>query len=326
MGDIVVLPGRWELVVRDARERMYRAPTPRERERWHAPWLLAQGWPACKVAELLERDAHTIGSWLAAFVHGGAAALAFVQRGGSPPALEAEAQAGLKLVVQATPAEVGINLANWNWRVVRQFIAARCGVCPSRRNCLRYPHRPGFVYKRPKKRLLKADAEKRAAFVTEYAALLAEARTTGAQVFFADEAHFRADGGLRGKWVLKGQPALADSTCPRWGEKASYYSAVCLETGEMEHMDLTGTRPGLPSLRNCAGATTGRWWSSGTTAQPMGARRCATTWRRRISPCGRSACPRTAPTSSPTRRSGPGRTRNSPPTPASGPRRKCRSG
>jgi transposase len=28
---------------------------------------------------------------------------------------------------------------------------------------------------------------------------------------------------------------------PRWGEKASYSSAVCLETGETEYMELTGT-------------------------------------------------------------------------------------
>ena len=45
---------------------------------------------------------------------------------------------------------------------------------------------------------------------------------------------------LRGKWVLKGKPALVDSTSPRYGEKASYYSAVCLETGEMEWMELEG--------------------------------------------------------------------------------------
>ena len=31
-----------------------------------------------------------------------------------------------------------------------------------------------------------------------------------------------------------------DSTSPRWGEKASYYSAVCLETGEVEWMELEG--------------------------------------------------------------------------------------
>ena len=49
-----------------------------------------------------------------------------------------------------------------------------------------------------------------------------------------------ADAGLRGKWVLKGEPALVDSTSPRYGEKASYYSAVCLETGEVEWMELEG--------------------------------------------------------------------------------------
>ena len=31
-----------------------------------------------------------------------------------------------------------------------------------------------------------------------------------------------------------------DSTSPRYGEKASYYSAVCLETGEVEAMALDG--------------------------------------------------------------------------------------
>ena len=143
--------------------------------------------------------------------------------------------------MQATPAEVGIALANWNWKVVRQFIEARCGIRLSRSTCLRYLHRLGFVYKRPKKRLLKADEAKRAAFVAEYAALLVEARARGAKIFFVDEAHFRADGDLRGKWVLTGHPALVDSTCPRWGEQASYYSAVCLETGEVEVMELTGT-------------------------------------------------------------------------------------
>lgn len=151
-----------------------------------------------------------------------------------------EAQAGLKVAVQVPPAEVGVDLANWNWKVVRQFIEQRCGRRLSRSTCLRYLHRLGFVFKRPKKRLLKADAAQRAAFLEQYAALVKEAVATGAKIFFVDEAHFRADADLRGKWVLKGQPALVDSTSPRWGEKASYYSAVCLETAEVEYMELTG--------------------------------------------------------------------------------------
>ena len=98
----------------------------------------------------------------------------------------------------------------------------------------------GFALKRPKKRLLKADPARRDAFVAEYAALTAAARRNGTKIFFADEAHFQADADLRGKWVSKGEPALVGSTSPRRGEKVSYYSAVCLETGEVEVMELEG--------------------------------------------------------------------------------------
>ena len=34
--------------------------------------------------------------------------------------------------------------------------------------------------------------------------------------------------------------SYVDSTSPRWGEKASFYSAVCLETGEVEWLELEG--------------------------------------------------------------------------------------
>ena len=85
MAEMAAALAHWDLDLRQVRDRMYRAPTPRERERWHALWLLAQGWSASKVAELLERDAHTIGHWLGAFERDGPAALAFEQTGGSPP-------------------------------------------------------------------------------------------------------------------------------------------------------------------------------------------------------------------------------------------------
>ena len=138
------------------------------------------------------------------------------------------------------PAKSGIGLANWNWKVIYKFVSERFGISLCRSRCLNYLHRLGFVLRRPKKRLLKADEAKREAFVAEYATLSDEARRSGAKIFFADEAHFRADAELRGKWVLRGEPALTDSGSPRYGEKASYYSAVCLETGEVEWMGLEG--------------------------------------------------------------------------------------
>lgn len=119
---------------------------------------------------------------------------------------------------------------------MREFVRQRCHRELSASSCLNYLHRLGFVLKRPKKRLLKADAQKRAEFVALYATLRAEAEVTGAKVFFVDEAHFRADADLRRQWVLRGEPALVDSSSPRLGEKATRYSAVCLETGEVEEM------------------------------------------------------------------------------------------
>ena len=151
-----------------------------------------------------------------------------------------EQRGELKSAVQEMPSQAGIGLSNWNWQAVRRFVEDRFGLPLSRSSCLNYLHRLGFVLKRPKKRLLKADPARREAFVGEYAELRATAARTGAKIFFADEAHFQADADLRGKWVLKGEPALVDSTSPRRGEKVSYYSAVCLETGEVEVMELEG--------------------------------------------------------------------------------------
>ena len=85
MEDMDSLLKQWQLDIRAVRQQMYRAPTPRERERWHALWLLAQGWSAAQVAEALEHDAHTVGDWLADFKRVGPAGLAFEQTGGSPP-------------------------------------------------------------------------------------------------------------------------------------------------------------------------------------------------------------------------------------------------
>ncbi len=136
---------------------------------------------------------------------------------------------------------MGLLWANWCWKAVREFLHDRFGVVLGRTACIDWLHRLGFVRKQPGKRLLKADAEKRTAFVTEYEGLRREAKVTGTKIFFVDEAHFRADVDLRQMWSLRGEPALVNSTSPRLGEKATYYSAVCLETGEIEAMSIADT-------------------------------------------------------------------------------------
>jgi hypothetical protein len=74
----------YHLDLRAVRQRMYRATTERERERWHAIWLIAQGWTQTEVAEALERDKHTIGEWVSWLDHEGPQGLAFEHTGGAP--------------------------------------------------------------------------------------------------------------------------------------------------------------------------------------------------------------------------------------------------
>ena len=68
----------------------------------------------------------------------------FEQTGGSPPALGEAQQAELKAAVQGLPEQAGIELANWYWRVVREFVLKRFGIELSRSSCLNYLHRLGF--------------------------------------------------------------------------------------------------------------------------------------------------------------------------------------
>src|SRR4051794_18275359 len=101
---------RWKLDERQVRDRMYGAPTARERERWHAVWLVVRDWSAARAAEALERDAHTVGEWLARFREHGPVALSFTQT--AVPPLDAEQWVRVKAAVQGAPRDVGIDLGD----------------------------------------------------------------------------------------------------------------------------------------------------------------------------------------------------------------------
>ena len=119
--------------------------------------MLAQGWMAAATAEALVRALYTIGRWASAFGEGGPAVLTFEQIE-DPPALDPTQQAELNVAVQELPATAGINLANWNWKVVRQVISRRFGIVMILSSCLNWLHLLGLAFKRPKKRLFKAEA------------------------------------------------------------------------------------------------------------------------------------------------------------------------
>ena len=75
---------QWEMNARNLHRPVILAPMLRERERWHALWLLDQGWTASAKAESLGRDPHTIGRWTAALGRGRAYSLDVRTDRGSP--------------------------------------------------------------------------------------------------------------------------------------------------------------------------------------------------------------------------------------------------
>ena len=206
--DMLQFLERWNMDVPGVRRRMILAPVPRERERWYALWLLTQGWTAQATAEALERDPthhRTVGVGLR---RGRACGPDIRADRWFPPALERAQQTALKGAVQELPANSGIELANWNWKVVCQYASQRFGISLSRSACLNYLHRLGFAFKRPKKRLLKADDAKRESFLGEYAALREEARRTRSQDILRRRGPFPC--GRR----TSGQVGAAGRACP----------------------------------------------------------------------------------------------------------------
>ena len=141
MRDIDRFLQQWEMDARDLHRRMILAPTARERERWHALWLLAQG-----LDRLGQRTGLGAGPSYHRPVAGGPRqgwtyGLDIRADRGVSPALGEAQQGELKGAVQQPPAMVGTELANWCWKGVRQFVSERFGIRLSRSCCLNYLHR-----------------------------------------------------------------------------------------------------------------------------------------------------------------------------------------
>jgi len=296
---------RWQLGVAAVRERLNRVPTPRERERWHALWLALRGWSSGQVTTALGRDPHAMGTWLTVFRQDGPGALAFVQTGGSPRP-DSGAAGG--------PQDGGTAPATGGRPRPRHLALDRCpplrgGTLRNHARARQGPQRPaptGICRQTPQEEPAHS-RRRQAGGLRRRVRRLADAPTSGATHVFVDDAHFYAGVDLHGQWVLKGTPAVVDSTSPRYGEKACYDSAVCLETGEVEVMPLTGHSSAgtavsfLQHLRAHHPTPLVVCWDN---TPPMAVSPCGTTSARTPSACFRSACRPTTPLSTPTSTSG----------------------
>jgi len=204
----------------------------RDRERFLALALVAMGKPATEVAHLLGRNPQTVQRWVHQFNEKGPEGVRPHFPGNPSRRLLSDGElAELKEVVQRSPRRVGFPRGRWTGKLVVAFIKERFGKEVAYRTAMGYLHRLGFVRKRPRKRLKKADPNKQKAFAEELQEI-ERTRCRRSVTVYLDQGQIWLDVLLRLMWCLKGEPAEVDSFSPG-KKKLCFYVAVVRPLGRV---------------------------------------------------------------------------------------------
>jgi transposase len=168
----------------------------READRIKAVVLLATGWTAEAVAEVLQVDPNTVRNHFKTYRQGGLDGLKHTAYRGSASMLDAEQLEMLDLHVQTHLYLTAKDIAHW--------VEETFGVTYTESGMTALLHRLGFVYKKPKLVPGKADAESQKAFLAEYEKLK-ENKDPGDPVYFMDAVHPQHNPVIACGWIKRGQ-------------------------------------------------------------------------------------------------------------------------
>lgn len=213
-------------------QRCIKAEHPRERERWLALVLVAEGLSAHEVARRLGRDRRTVAEWVTAFNQEGSAGVP-PRFPGRPGKQLSEAQLEeVKQTVDRPPREVGIKRAGWTCQRVADWVKRRWRRRVSAETARRYLHALDFRLKRAHKSFLKADPQAQEAFAEKLVHLQLQ-RSPRAQTVWIDEGQIGQDALLRRGWFRRGQPAQVPSCSPPLHAKLRFYVAILRPLGKV---------------------------------------------------------------------------------------------
>jgi len=168
----------------------------READRIKAVVLLATGWTAEEVAEVLQVDANTVRNHFKRYRQGGLKALGHIAFRGSACALDDDQLALLDLHLQER--------LYLSAKAVARWVEATFGVSYTESGMTALLHRLGYVYKKPKLVPGKADPQAQEQFLAEYEKLK---RDKGEEdpVYFMDAAHPQHNPVLACGWIKRGE-------------------------------------------------------------------------------------------------------------------------
>ena len=212
-----------------------------------------------------------------------------------------------------------------------EHVARAFGVAYSKAGMIKLLHRLGFEWRKPKGLPARADVAAQEAFVAAYEKLL-NGLAPDEIVYFADAVHPEYQSRPAHGWVRRGERLAVGAGKGR--QRVNLAGALCLETGDcriVEDVRITAETT-VELLARLERANPGKRLIHVIldNAATNRGRRCGNGWRGRTAASGRSSCPPTPPTSTPSSACGRSCTATSPttattPTSAPSPRRSCAS-
>jgi len=190
----------------------------READRIKAVVLLATGWSAEQVAEVLQVDANTVRNHFKAYRRGGLQALRQVAYRGSAPALDEAQLAWLDAHLQRQLYTTA--------KAVAAVVEAQFDVRYTESGMTALLHRLGFVYKKPTLVPGKADPNAQRAFLDTYATIK-DTKDPNDPIYFVDAVHPQHNPVIAYGWIKRGESHAVRSNSGR--QRVNINGAIDLE-------------------------------------------------------------------------------------------------
>ena len=190
----------------------------READRIKAVVLLATGWTAEQIAEVLQIDANTVRNRFKCYRRGGIEELVRVALRGSKCALGEDQLASLDAHLQTHLYVTAKAVAHW--------VEETFGVSYTESGMTAVLHRLGYVYKKPKLVPGKADATAQREFLAEYEKLKKD-KGEDDPVYFMDAVHPQHNPVIACGWIKRGEDREVRSNTGR--RRVNINGAIDLE-------------------------------------------------------------------------------------------------
>ncbi len=189
--------------------------------RQQAVKAVRNGETTTSVAAAMGVNIRTVFRWLADFAEGGQNALLAKPIPGRPPILDADQLQWIaKTVKDHTPQQMRFEFALWTLSLVGEVIYQKFGKRLSAGSLSRVMRILGYTPQKPKYLAWQQDPILVETWRTEiFPAVKAEAKETGAVIYFADEAGIRSDYRSGTTWAPQGEtPTVKVTGPPVWPE------------------------------------------------------------------------------------------------------------